>query len=81
MTDIFRTVDDWALGGDDLQWTLYRRHKKGSRKWKVVAFVRSTRSVLEKTAKENGLDGGTAKILFSGLPGDFNAWKMNQTPF
>ena len=72
---IFATSGKWALGADNLQWILYRQRSQTKGGWLGVAFVGSTRAVLERCMQEQGCDDDTARNLLVGLPDTFETWK------
>ena len=77
MTDrVSGTCGDWAVGADGLQWILYRR--KGNGTWRGVSFVHSTRDILARCMRENGVGAEQARLLLSGLPDTFDLWKALQ---
>jgi hypothetical protein len=73
-----RLNDNFALGADELQWILYKRHprKGGPDSWDGISFVRSTKALLLRCMREKGcfLDG-TAATAVAALPDTFDAWK------
>jgi len=72
---VFATVGDWAVGTDDLQWILMRRHRRPrGDSWDPVSFVRSTKNILARCMREKGVDVGTAAELLAGLPDTFDQW-------
>ena len=81
MTDrILATAGDWAVGADEVQWMLMRRHpRKHDDSWDPVSFVHSTRDILARCMREKGVEPGTAAQLLSGLPDTFEQWKTNQS--
>lgn len=80
MDRVFRTAGEWALASDGHQWMLMRRTKRhGAEAWNPVSFVRSTRSILERCAREKGVDACTSLKLLEGLPDTFDEWEMHHT--
>jgi hypothetical protein len=77
---IFATAGDWALASDGIQWMLMRRRKGRVQGWWSVSFVRSTKDILARCMRENGVDVDTAVLLLSGLPDTFEQWKSLQHP-
>jgi hypothetical protein len=77
MTDhVLVIAGDWAVGADELQWMLMRRHKrKTGDSWDPVSFVSSTRDILARCMREKGVEDGTASLLLSGLPDTFKPRK------
>ena len=74
MTDRAIAVSgDWAVASDGVQWILQRGYAKGG--WRNVSFVRSTRDILARCMRENGINEDTAAQLLSGLPDTFDQWK------
>jgi hypothetical protein len=72
---------DWAVGADDVQWILYRRHSQRLGGWTGVSFVRSTRDIIARYMREKGIDEDTACLLLSGLPDTFDQYKTHQSRF
>ncbi len=67
---VCRLGDGWRLAADPLQWILQRRTvAKGIEKWRSVSFVATTKDVLLRVCRENGVaidpEGWTA---FNALP-------------
>jgi hypothetical protein len=76
-----RVSGDWALGADDLQWILYRRHSRASGDtWDPVSFVRSERGILERCMREKGCPQDGRAVLLAGLPPSFDQWKIAALP-
>jgi hypothetical protein len=75
MTDnLFRISGDWALGADELQWIVYRRHRrKGGDSWDRIKFIRSTREHLAYRLTQLAL-ADDAQRLLDGLPETFEEW-------
>jgi hypothetical protein len=80
MAEHFAFAGQWALGADELQWILYKRHvRRGGRvTWDGVSFVRSERLVLERCMREKGVSGRERAVLLAGLPDSFDDWKGSQ---
>ena len=73
---VFAIEGDWAVASDGVQWMLCRRHpRKRGDTWDPVSFVRSSRDVLARCMRENGVMDGTAVFLLSGLPDTFDQWE------
>lgn len=73
----FATSGDWALGADNLQWILYRRHPRISGDtWDPVSFVRSSVDILTRCMHEKGVPKDGREVLLAGLPSTFDQWKI-----
>ena len=74
---ILAATEDWAIGADEVQWILYES-RVGSLPWRSIAFVRSTREVLECRMREKGVGSTSRAFLLSRLPDTFDEWKTLQ---
>jgi hypothetical protein len=74
---IFATAGDWAVASDSLQWMLMR-HVQGRQPWRPVSFVHSTKDILARCMRENGVEPDTAVLLLAGLSDTFDQWKTSQ---
>jgi hypothetical protein len=60
-------VGQWAVAIDGAQWILQKR--LGTRgKWYPVSFVRSTKAILARCMRENGVEPQVAEKLLASLP-------------
>jgi hypothetical protein len=75
MTDhLFRISGEWALGADELQWIVYRRHRrKGGDTWDRIKFIRSTKQHLAYRLTQLAPDDDARRLL-DGLPDTFDQW-------
>jgi hypothetical protein len=69
-----------ALGADERQWILFRLTvpKKPGREgdWVAVSYVRSTKTILVRCIRENGIEVSTeGKAALDALADNFDAWK------
>jgi hypothetical protein len=84
MTDrIFLTLNDkFALGYDDLQWILFRAHRRHDRvTWDGISFVRSTKAILERCIEECGCKPTVqAQDAIDRMPWSFDVWKAAYRP-
>ena len=64
----------WALATDGFQWVLQRRHDRHGTHWHGVAFVSTTKDVLERCMRENGVPAATAEKMLSVMPVDFQTY-------
>jgi hypothetical protein len=73
-----------ALGADDLQWILYVPRRKAvpppgqldGKDWRAVSFVRSTKAVVARCAREASICWeDTGRLAFEMMPDTFDAWK------
>jgi hypothetical protein len=79
-----RLNENFAVGADELQWILYRRHAavpEGSplllRDWRPISFVRSTKEILLRSMREKGCKPShEAQLALDGMPPTFEAWKL-----
>jgi hypothetical protein len=73
-----RLCDKYALGADDLQWILCRRHQRQGKPdtWDGISFVSSTKDILLRCIRESGcVPDGTAAAALESMPSTFAAWK------
>src|SRR5271169_3189170 len=64
-------AEGWALASDGVQGILQKRRADG---WRPVCFVRSSRDVLVRCMRENGVPANVACHLVAGLPSTFDEW-------
>jgi hypothetical protein len=76
MTDhLFHISGDWALGADELQWIVNRRHRrKGGDSWDRIKFIRSTKQHLACRLTQRA-PANDARQLLDGLPETFDEWR------
>jgi hypothetical protein len=71
---LFRISGDWALGADEVQWIIYRRHRQKDRDtWDGIKFIRSTKQHLAYRLTLLA-PANDARRLLDGLPETFNDW-------
>ena len=79
MTDrvLFDLADGWALGADASQWTLLRaRNRQDEAYYQAVSFIGSTKSVLSRILRENGVQPTPdAQAKLDALPERFLDWR------
>jgi hypothetical protein len=76
MTTAFLQINDtWALAADDLQWILQRRRKGGAQSWYGVSYISSTKDVLARCMKDNGIPPEDAQTALAALPHTFKEWR------
>jgi hypothetical protein len=66
-----RIDGDWALAADRLQWILQRRHAGG---WRPVSFVSSSKDILARCMREEGVPADAAQRVLASLPDTFAEW-------
>jgi hypothetical protein len=73
---LFQLNDGWALGADPRQWMLLRARKRHAQvTWQPVAFIASTKDVLRRCMRENGVHPSPdAKQNLDMLPDRFSDW-------
>lgn len=76
---LFRLRQGWALGADREQWILYRRRARNrwtERSWRPVAFIGSTRTVLQRVLREKGaVVDPEGQAALAALPATFREWR------
>ena len=77
MPPLFPLTLDWAIGSDDKQWTLLRRrNRQDDGYWQAVSYVASTKAVLLRILRENGVvPTPRALVDLNGLPERFSDWR------
>ena len=78
---LFQIGNGWALGHDHSQWMLMRaRYRHAERTWQPIAFIASTKSVLERCMRENGCKPTRrSRIQLDALPYSFKEWIRHKT--
>lgn len=73
-----RLSEDWALGHDDLQWIVYRVYfKRDTARFLPVSFIGSTRAVLHRVIRENGIElTPEAEVALDSIPNTFREWLL-----
>lgn len=60
---ILATSKGWAVASDGTRWILARRNGRDG--WKGVSFVRSSRTVLARCMRRNGLGASRMRVLLA----------------
>lgn len=80
MTDriFLRLNDDWSLGYDDLHWIVCRVYfKRDTARFLPVSFIGSTRAVLYRVIRENGIEPTPeAQVALDAMPDTFREWLL-----
>ncbi len=71
-----RLNNRWALGYDELQWMIMRRHRrKGVAGWQSVAFISDQKAVVLRILREKGIEVSPgATCALAQLPARFRDW-------
>lgn len=73
---------DWVLGADNLQWIVLRARKRRDEAYlHPVSYVTSTKTVLARVARENGVTvSASALAHLDAMPEHFRDWRDGHLP-